>query len=138
LFCNLIFFLGTDAVDILCGRVIPVKLGIIGVVNRSQQDINDNKVCVKTKSTLLAYFLPFFFFLQSISDALKDESTFLQRKYPSLANRNGTLYLTKTLNRLLMHHIRDCLPNLKVIIKKSGQLLSYHYFLILYWLSIIL
>lgn len=84
---------------------------------------------------LLAYFLSLFFFLQSISDALKDESTFLQRKYPSLANRNGTLYLTKTLNRLLMHHIRDCLPNLKVIIKKNGQLLSYHSFLILYWLS---
>lgn len=40
------FFLGTDAVDILCGRVIPIKLGIIGVVNRSQQDINDNKVCI--------------------------------------------------------------------------------------------
>ncbi|XP_064120409.1 dynamin-1-like protein [Macrobrachium nipponense] len=35
---------GTDAIDILCGRVIPVKLGIIGVVNRSQQDIIDNKV----------------------------------------------------------------------------------------------
>ncbi|XP_050528544.1 dynamin-1-like protein [Daktulosphaira vitifoliae] len=83
---------GTDAVDILCGRVIPVKLGIIGVVNRSQQDINDNK---------------------SIVNALKDEATYLQRKYPSLANRNGTPYLTKTLNRLLMHHIRDCLPNLK-------------------------
>lgn len=58
-------------------------------------------------------------FLQSIANALKDESTFLQRKYPSLANRNGTPYLTKTLNRLLMHHIRDCLPNLKVIIKKA-------------------
>ena len=28
---------GTDAIDILCGRVIPVKLGIIGVINRSQQ-----------------------------------------------------------------------------------------------------
>lgn len=25
---------GTDAMDILMGRVIPVKLGIIGVVNR--------------------------------------------------------------------------------------------------------
>jgi len=48
-FYNSPFFLGTDAVDILCGRVIPVKLGIIGVVNRSQQDINDNKVCVKTE-----------------------------------------------------------------------------------------
>ena len=35
---------GTDAMDVLCGRVIPVKLGIIGVVNRSQADINSNKV----------------------------------------------------------------------------------------------
>ncbi|CAG0913982.1 unnamed protein product [Notodromas monacha] len=83
---------GTDAIDILCGRVIPVKLGIIGVVNRSQQDIVDGK---------------------SIEDQLKDEAAFLQRKYPSLANRNGTAYLSKTLNRLLMHHIRDCLPELK-------------------------
>lgn len=83
---------GTDAIDILCGRVIPVKLGIIGVVNRSQQDIMNNK---------------------TIQDALKDEAAFLQRKYPTLANRNGTPYLAKTLNRLLMHHIRDCLPELK-------------------------
>lgn len=28
-------------------------------------------------------------------------------------SRNGTPYLAKTLNRLLMHHIRDCLPELK-------------------------
>lgn len=35
---------GTDAMDVLCGRVIPVKLGIIGVVNRSQADIQDKKV----------------------------------------------------------------------------------------------
>lgn len=83
---------GTDAIDILCGRVIPVKLGIIGVVNRSQQDIIDKK---------------------NIEDTLKDEASFLQRKYPTLATRNGTPYLAKTLNRLLMHHIRDCLPELK-------------------------
>lgn len=51
--------------------------------------------------------------LQCIEDALKDEAIFLQRKYPTLANRNGTPYLAKTLNRLLMHHIRDCLPDLK-------------------------
>jgi hypothetical protein len=37
---------GTDAVDVLLGRVIPVKLGIIGVMNRSQQDINTKKVRV--------------------------------------------------------------------------------------------
>nr|WCA47176.1 dynamin-related protein 1 [Phascolosoma esculenta] len=83
---------GTDAMEVLCGRVIPVKLGIIGVVNRSQADINSNK---------------------EISDALKNEASFLQKKYPGIANRNGTPYLARTLNRLLMHHIRDCLPELK-------------------------
>lgn len=71
-----------------------MKLGIIGVVNRSQQDIMNKK---------------------TINDTLRDEAAFLQRKYPTLANRNGTPYLAKTLNRLLMHHIRDCLPELKVI-----------------------
>lgn len=98
---------GTDAIDILCGRVIPVKLGIIGVVNRSQMDIMNNK---------------------TIKDALRDEEAFLQRKYPTLANRNGTMYLGKTLNRLLMHHIRDCLPDLKtrvnVMVSQFQTLLS--------------
>lgn len=28
---------GTDAMDVLLGRVIPVKLGLIGVVNRSEK-----------------------------------------------------------------------------------------------------
>uniref|UniRef100_A0A665WBE9 Dynamin-1-like protein n=1 Tax=Echeneis naucrates TaxID=173247 RepID=A0A665WBE9_ECHNA len=83
---------GTDAMDVLMGRVIPVKLGLIGVVNRSQLDINNKK---------------------SVADAIRDEHGFLQKKYPSLANRNGTKYLARTLNRLLMHHIRDCLPELK-------------------------
>ena len=36
---------GTDAVDILMGRVIPVRLGIVGVINRSQADIQNRKVC---------------------------------------------------------------------------------------------
>jgi len=114
--------------------VIPVKLGIIGVVNRSQQDINDNKVCMKEELVIIynINFFITFIFLQSIANALKDESTFLQRKYPSLANRNGTPYLTKTLNRLLMHHIRDCLPNLKVIIKKA-----YNCFYIIFHLGVI-
>ncbi|MFT7816962.1 dynamin-1-like protein isoform X2 [Arapaima gigas] len=93
---------GTDAMDVLMGRVIPVKLGLIGVVNRSQLDINNKK---------------------SVADSIRDEYAFLQKKYPSLANRNGTKFLARTLNRhehldpaavlLLMHHIRDCLPELK-------------------------
>uniref|UniRef100_A0A4W6G9X0 Dynamin-1-like protein n=1 Tax=Lates calcarifer TaxID=8187 RepID=A0A4W6G9X0_LATCA len=83
---------GTDALEVLLGRVIPVRLGIIGVVNRSQHDINTQK---------------------SLEDSMKDEQAFLQRHYPSLASRAGSRYLAKTLSRLLMHHIRDCLPDLK-------------------------
>ncbi|ELU13589.1 hypothetical protein CAPTEDRAFT_159349 [Capitella teleta] len=98
---------GTDAMDVLCGRVIPVKLGIIGVVNRSQADINGKK---------------------DIKEALKDEATFLGKKYPSIASRSGTPYLARTLNRLLMHHIRDCLPELKtrvnVMAAQFQQILS--------------
>uniref|UniRef100_A0A3B3SH95 Dynamin-1-like protein n=1 Tax=Paramormyrops kingsleyae TaxID=1676925 RepID=A0A3B3SH95_9TELE len=69
---------GTDAMDVLMGRVIPVKLGLIGVVNRSQLDINTKK---------------------TVADAIRDEYAFLQKKYPSLASRNGTKYLARTLNR---------------------------------------
>uniref|UniRef100_A0A8D3A2U8 Dynamin-1-like protein n=1 Tax=Scophthalmus maximus TaxID=52904 RepID=A0A8D3A2U8_SCOMX len=83
---------GTDALEVLLGRVIPVRLGIIGVVNRSQHDINTQK---------------------SLEDTTRDEQAFLQRHYPSLASRAGSRYLAKTLSRLLMHHIRDCLPDLK-------------------------
>ncbi|XP_035591888.1 dynamin-1-like protein isoform X2 [Oncorhynchus keta] len=83
---------GTDALEVLLGRVIPVRLGIVGVVNRSQHDINTQK---------------------SIEDTSRDEQAFLQRHYPSLASRCGSRYLARTLSRLLMHHIRDCLPELK-------------------------
>ncbi|UJR08254.1 hypothetical protein I4U23_012527 [Adineta vaga] len=89
---------GTDAYDVLCGRVIPVKLGIIGVINRSQEDIHKKK---------------------PIDEALRYETAFLQKSYPSIANRNGTPFLAKTLNRLLMHHIRDCLPSLKARINQT-------------------
>ncbi|KAJ7353734.1 Dynamin-1-like protein [Desmophyllum pertusum] len=79
---------------VTCGvvSVIPFKLGIIGVMNRSQLDINNKK---------------------TIQAALGDESLFFQKKYPALASRNGTPFLARTLNKLLMHHIRNCLPELK-------------------------
>ncbi len=33
---------GTDAIDVLQGRIIKLRRGFVGVVNRSQKDINDN------------------------------------------------------------------------------------------------
>lgn len=85
---------GTNALDILSGRVYPLKLGFIGVVNRSQQDIQGNK---------------------SLSAALKSETDFFRHHpaYRNMASRCGTHFLAKSLNTTLMGHIRDRLPDIK-------------------------
>ncbi|KAI9440872.1 dynamin protein dnm1 [Lactarius indigo] len=85
---------GTHALEVLTGRVYPLKLGFIGVVNRSQQDINVDK---------------------SMKDALESESDFFKShpQYRNIAHKNGTKFLEKTLNQVLMNHIRDKLPDMK-------------------------
>lgn len=95
---------GTDAMDVLMGRVIPVKLGLIGVVNRSvspvthlpryqySRRLRPSLVCVRRSQLDINN-------RKSVADSIRDEHAFLQKKYPSLANRNGTKYLAKTLNR---------------------------------------
>lgn len=85
---------GTNALDILSGRVYPLKLGFIGVVNRSQQDIQGNK---------------------PMDEALKAENDFFKHHpaYRNIANRCGTQFLAKTLNQTLMVHIRERLPDIK-------------------------
>ncbi|KAH9970950.1 dynamin protein dnm1 [Lactifluus volemus] len=85
---------GTHALDILTGRVYPLKLGFIGVVNRSQRDIDADK---------------------NMSDALESEAEFFKNhmQYRNIAQKNGTKYLAKTLNLVLMNHIRDKLPDMK-------------------------
>jgi dynamin 1-like protein len=85
---------GTNALDILSGRVYPLKLGFVGVVNRSQQDIQGNK---------------------PLADALQTERDFFRHHpaYRNIANRCGTQFLAKTLNSTLMSHIRERLPDIK-------------------------
>lgn len=85
---------GTNALDILTGRVYQLKLGFIGVVNRSQQDINTGK---------------------PMSDALDSEMDYFKSHpaYRNIAHKCGTRYLARTLNQVLMNHIRDKLPDMK-------------------------
>lgn len=85
---------GTNALDILSGRVYPLKLGFIGVVNRSQQDIQGNR---------------------PMEEALKAEAEFFRHHpaYRNISMRCGTQYLAKTLNQTLMSHIRERLPDIK-------------------------
>lgn len=37
----LFFFAGTDARDMLDNRIIPLKRGFVGVINRGQKDIDE-------------------------------------------------------------------------------------------------
>ena len=80
---------GTNALDVLTGRVYPLKLGFIGVVNRSQADINSGK---------------------SMSNALASETEFFKNhpSYRNIAHKNGTKYLARTLNQVW--HDPELLP----------------------------
>lgn len=87
---------GTDASEVLNNQLIPLKRGYIGVVNRGQKDINADL---------------------SIREGLKKEEEFF-RTHPVYSQRNlrpkcGTATLAKALNTILMHHIRECLPEVK-------------------------
>ncbi|XP_069913584.1 dynamin-1 isoform X5 [Oryctolagus cuniculus] len=94
---------GTDARDVLENKLLPLRRGYIGVVNRSQKDIDGKK---------------------DITAALAAERKFFlsHPAYRHLADRMGTPYLQKVLNQQLTNHIRDTLPGLRN--KLQSQLLS--------------
>ncbi|RXN19949.1 dynamin-2 isoform X3 [Labeo rohita] len=94
---------GTDARDILENKLLPLRRGYIGVVNRSQKDIDGRK---------------------DIRAALAAERKFFlsHPSYRHMAERMGTPHLQKTLNQQLTNHIRDTLPGLRS--KLQSQLLS--------------
>merc|ERR1719445_2619680 len=48
---------GTHCLDVLQGRVIPLKMGYIAVKNRSQQDIKQNKPILEALKEEREYFL---------------------------------------------------------------------------------
>lgn len=93
---------GTDAIEILSGRVIHLKMGYVAVVNRGQRDIDGKK---------------------SIRAALEAEREFFENHpaYAAKAKFCGTPFLSAKLNNVLMHHIRACLPDIKLKIAANLQ-----------------
>ncbi|ESQ53783.1 hypothetical protein EUTSA_v10024438mg [Eutrema salsugineum] len=85
---------GTDARNLLLGKVVPLRLGYVGVVNRCQEDILLNR---------------------SIKEALSAEEKFFRSRpaYHGLADRLGIPQLAKKLNQILVQHIKVLLPDLK-------------------------
>ncbi|KAI9880855.1 MAG: vacuolar protein sorting-associated protein 1 [Pleopsidium flavum] len=93
---------GTDVVDILAGRIIPLRLGYVPVVNRGQRDIENKK---------------------AISYALENEKNFFEnhKAYRNKSSYCGTPYLARKLNLILMMHIKQTLPDIKARISASLQ-----------------
>ncbi|CAH1709092.1 unnamed protein product [Aphis gossypii] len=91
---------GTDARDILENKLLPLRRGYIGVVNRSQKDIDGRK---------------------DIKAALSAERKFFlgHPAYRHMADRLGTPYLQRVLNQQLTNHIRDTLPGLRDKLQKQ-------------------
>ncbi|CAL1262969.1 unnamed protein product [Larinioides sclopetarius] len=94
---------GTDARDILENKLLPLRRGYIGVVNRSQRDIEGRK---------------------DIKMAMEAERKFFlsHPSYRHMADRMGTPHLQRVLNQQLTNHIRDTLPALRD--KLQRQMLS--------------
>uniref|UniRef100_A0A8U8CAL9 dynamin GTPase n=1 Tax=Geospiza parvula TaxID=87175 RepID=A0A8U8CAL9_GEOPR len=84
-------------------KLLPLRRGYIGVVNRSQKDIDGKK---------------------DIRAALAAERKFFlsHPAYRHMAERMGTPHLQRVLNQQLTNHIRESLPSLRS--KLQSQLLS--------------
>ncbi|KAJ7684549.1 Dynamin central region-domain-containing protein [Mycena polygramma] len=93
---------GTDVVDILAGRIIPLRLGYVPVVNRGQRDIDSNR---------------------PITYALEKEREFFDNhaSYRGKSQYCGTPFLAHKLNTILKLHIRNTLPDIKARITQQLQ-----------------
>ncbi|KAJ6244388.1 vacuolar protein sorting-associated protein [Anaeramoeba flamelloides] len=84
----------TDIVDVLNGSQLPLKYGYVPVINRSQQEINDNISPLQARA---------------------NEKKFFQNhsKYSNLSDRCGVSFLTKKLSKLFKKHIKKQLPKVR-------------------------
>jgi dynamin 1-like protein len=91
---------GTDVVDILAGRVIPLRYGYVPVINRGQKDIDTKK---------------------RIKEAIEAERLFFENhaSYRAKAQYCGTPFLARKLNMILLHHIKNTLPDIKARIHST-------------------
>ncbi|KAF4714735.1 Dynamin-1-like protein, partial [Perkinsus olseni] len=85
---------GTDALDMINGKVYPLRQGYVGVVCRSQKDIQNGV---------------------TIRESIKNEEAFFKKHeaYRHIAAHCGTAYMARQLHRILMTHIREALPGLR-------------------------
>ncbi|XP_007039595.2 PREDICTED: dynamin-related protein 1E [Theobroma cacao] len=91
---------GTNAVDVLEGRAYPLQHPWVGIVNRSQADINKNVDMIAARRREREFFAT-------------------SPDYGHLASKMGSEYLAKLLSKHLESVIRARLPGITSLINKS-------------------
>ncbi|OMO77162.1 hypothetical protein CCACVL1_15181 [Corchorus capsularis] len=91
---------GTNAVDVLEGRAYPLQHPWVGIVNRSQADINKNVDMIAARRRERDFFAT-------------------SPDYGHLASKMGSEYLAKLLSKHLESVIRARLPGITSLINKS-------------------
>ncbi|KAF3526141.1 hypothetical protein F2Q69_00048807 [Brassica cretica] len=91
---------GTDAVEILEGKSFKLKYPWVGVVNRSQADINKNVDMIAARRREREYF---------------SNTT----EYRHLAHKMGSEHLAKMLSKHLEHVIKSRIPGIQSLINKT-------------------
>ncbi|KAK8549586.1 hypothetical protein V6N13_073374 [Hibiscus sabdariffa] len=91
---------GTNAIDVLEGRAYPLKNPWVGIVNRSQADINKNVDMIASRRREREFFAT-------------------SPDYGHLASKMGSEYLAKVLSQHLESIIRTRLPGITSLINKS-------------------
>lgn len=74
---------------LLTGQRTEVKSCIVGVVNRSEQDVRDNK---------------------TMEESIESEKLFLLKNYPDIYKKHGTTVLANKLQSILINHIKETFP----------------------------
>lgn len=95
-----------QTVDVLLGRKIALRLGIVGVVNRSFGQLRSN---------------------MSLQDCIKHEKRAIRQKFGTckefskVVSQNGTPFLISRVSDLLMKSIYEILPKTKKVLEKRIQ-----------------
>ena len=91
---------GTDAVRMLRNDVVPLRMGYVGVVLRSQRDIVDGVGMERARESEVMYFRG-------------------RREYDGVKECCGVGVLADRLNRVLARSIRESLPSLRTSLEKA-------------------
>ncbi|EOB13506.1 dynamin [Nosema bombycis CQ1] len=89
---------GTDCVDLLKNKHSPLRLGYVGIVNRSFQDVQSDLPLEESRE--------------------KEKAFFSKSPYNQFSDKIGSSYLMKRIHFLFTEEVKKCIPTLRSALNK--------------------